>query len=58
MKNFRCSCILPLARNIKLHGQQWNKFEVLKEAKKFPKKGFSNVQFDEWVAQGNIFGIR
>jgi hypothetical protein len=34
--------------------KQWNEFRVMKEAKKFPKHGFSNIQFDKWLHKGNI----
>jgi len=27
--------------------KQWNEFGVMREAKKFPKQGFSDVQFDK-----------
>jgi len=28
---------------------QWNKSNVFREAKKFPKQGFSNFMFDKWL---------
>jgi len=29
--------------------KQWNEFGVSKEAKKFPKQGFLESQFDKWL---------
>jgi hypothetical protein len=29
--------------------KKWNELSVLREAKKFPKQGFPNEQFDKWL---------
>jgi hypothetical protein len=33
----------------------WNEFSVLKEAKKFPKQGFSNSTFDGWLHKATFW---
>jgi hypothetical protein len=35
--------------------RQWNEFRVLKGAKKFPKQGFSNIQFDKWLHKATFW---
>jgi hypothetical protein len=35
--------------------RQWNEFGILREAKNFPKLGFSNVQFDKWLHKATFW---
>lgn len=46
----------PLAKGY--WAKQWNKLGVFKEAKKFPKYGFLNSQFDKWLHLRQHFGIK
>jgi hypothetical protein len=41
------SCVIPQQQLSWL--KTWNELNVLREAKKFPKQGFSVQQFDKWL---------
>jgi hypothetical protein len=41
------SCVTP--RQKLSWFKKWNELNVLREAKKFPKQGFSDEQFDKWL---------